>query len=229
MYTINKYRQNYDDCRKSLDLAKDILKQKAFEGILPPPEAKKLRQSLLGLFSKPELSKICKNCGGDCCVAHNFHLTPLELICLVSDNPDFVFPEPDWQFLEKELKRNKLPINNRCLFLSDIGCLLKEYRPIICLLFYDCRLSSEPDSLKEKLWKVFGKEALEEVFFTQAQFYRQAKEIFCLEFVEASGIPKGSLSAIESNGALAYGVVGSRVCLQVLENLLHACKNKGRS
>ena len=117
MYTLINYKRDYDDCVKSLALAKEILKQGILGEISAPSEVKKLRNKLIHLFTRPELSRICEKCKGDCCIAHNFHLTPFELFCFVIDNPDFVFPEPDWQFLEAELKRNKLLINNRCLFI----------------------------------------------------------------------------------------------------------------
>lgn len=229
MYGFADYKSHYEDCLKSLDLIKKIVKQEALKKLLPSPAIKELRQDLIHLFSHPELSKICKTCQGECCTTHNFSLTPFDLFCFVIDNHNFELPEPDWQFLKSELRRNKLLINNRCLFLSGRGCLLKECRPMVCLLFYNCDSSFKPDGLEAKLWQSFNKDALEKIFFQRTPFYGQAKEDFCLKLILASGIKKGSLLTIEIKGAISHAPVGSPVCLQTLESLLHACENKGEN
>ena len=228
MYSLADYESHYKDCVKSLDLIKKIAQEEAFKKLLPSPAIKELRRELIRIFQKPELSQICKKCRGDCCITHNFHLTPFELLCFVIDSPDFVFPEPDRQFLEEELRGNKFFINNRCLFLSDQGCLLKEHRPMICLLFYDCQPGFKANSLAAKLWGISEseKEKLRKIFFQQAPSYGEAKDVFCLKLIRNAGIPDNSLSAIETKGVFAYGLVGSRICLETLNNLLHTVKKK---
>lgn len=218
MYTMADYKKHYEDCQKSLKLVKDIVGQKEFKGVSPSPAIKELRASLIRLFSRPELSSVCKNCGGDCCITRNFSLTPLELLCFVIENPSFELPEPDWQFLKRQLK-NADRLNNPCLFLGSGGCLLKDYRPMICLLFYDCDFSFKPDSLKMKIREVCSSGKKRKIFSAQTSRYLTAREDFCRQVFQASGISKDILSVLEIKGILISGTVGYAVCLEALEKI----------
>ncbi|MBI2450435.1 MAG: hypothetical protein HYV47_02785 [Candidatus Nealsonbacteria bacterium] len=226
MYSFADYKAHYEDCEKSLRIIKSIIKQNKLKEITLSPEIKKSREYLISLFAKPELNGICKNCRGDCCVTSNFCLRPFELFCFCIENPDFEFPQPDWRFLDEELKRNKLLINNHCLFLDSHGCLLNEHRPAICLLFYDCDLSFRPDNLKAKLKEVLSAQEMERIFFLQTKKYVIARESFCNDLLRSAGISKNSLLAVEIKGTITSGVIGYKTSLSSLEKLSDLYKNK---
>ncbi len=218
MYTIADYIRHYEDCQKSLELAKDIVGRKKFKGVSPSPAIKELRESLIRLFSKSELSGICKNCGGDCCITHNFSLTPLEFLCFTIENPNFELPEPDWRFLKRQ-SENANRLNSPCLFLSVRGCLLKDYRSMICLLFYDCDFSFKPDSLKMKIKEICSRGKERKIFSVQTSRYLVAREDFCQQVFQAAGISKDPFSVLKIKGVLISGIVGYAVCLEALEKI----------
>lgn len=90
------------------------------------------REKLHQFFAQPRYLKLCRNCKEEKCCMNDYgeHLLPGELIYFAAVG--YNFPEPDWEFLEKEVFWGR----PWCLFLSQDGCLLKENRRIICLRYY---------------------------------------------------------------------------------------------
>lgn len=76
------------------------------------------------------MQKECSKCGGGCCRAISI---PNESILLYLYFYN-TLPEPDWNFLKEKNKTKYFGSNYaQCMFLSRSGCLLQEFRPLICL------------------------------------------------------------------------------------------------
>lgn len=102
------------------------------------------RQLLLDRFKQEKFLNICSECGGDCCRGQSYrYLFDGEcfLFCLPEMNKGIIFPEPRWQDVIER---------NHCLFWSSGGCLLKEYRPDVCLRFLCSKMRNITDSTGRK-------------------------------------------------------------------------------
>lgn len=221
LYTLDDYKKHFEDCKRCLDLAREIMNREELRQVTSPLAIKECRKGLLRLFSKPEFYQICHECGGRCCRSHQFSLKPIELLYFVAENLRFEFPEPDWQFLEKgEIVNGKNRFSDSsCLFLTDQRCLLKEYRPEICLKFYGQGGEFQICNLKESVEELYSSPERNELFFVQMTRYGQAIETFCEEILKARGISKESTLYAEINGELMMGTVGFRVCMEAFERL----------
>lgn len=86
----------------------------------------KERKPILDIFEQEKFSAVCSPCKGRCCRG-KVHGTLLHdelflFICMAEIGKNFTYPEPSWKDL-----------GQTCLFLSTKGCLLKEFRPRLCL------------------------------------------------------------------------------------------------
>lgn len=127
------YERIYANMKTALEVVRETVQRASGltqEDLLPLVVVKIAREKLLRLFSAPELVKICRQCGGACCSRKFSYMNWNELFYLLGTDPGFRFPEPDWEYLAKSL--------NCCIFLSDMGCLLRDNRPNRCL-FYVCK------------------------------------------------------------------------------------------
>lgn len=135
---LKVYKERFKCCQDSLKLAREIASEEFIEKTRPPQIVKEIKEKWFRFFQQKSFYKICYHCRGGCCTKGNLALTPIELLYIVANNPDFEFPEPDWKFLVKEgakrIRSNRLPA---CLFLGGKGCLLRENKSRICL-FYVC-------------------------------------------------------------------------------------------
>lgn len=142
-HILNEYRREYKHCLISLKLAKKIVNKEFVDVTQPPQMVADLRRKWLEFFSHAELYDACHNCQGACC-SKIYYTSPriIELFYLLWQNPEFEFPNPDWQFLKAEIEK---PTIRRwqslypCLFLSKNGCLLKENKSNTCLFHFECR------------------------------------------------------------------------------------------
>jgi len=213
MYALDDYKKHFEDCQRSLSLAKKIMSREEVKLVKPSQVIKDFRGNLLRLFSSPEFYKICHQCKGLCCRTHNFPLRPIELLCFVAENPCFEFPEPDWQFLEKGeiVNGRRRFVDDPCLFLSEKGCILREYRPLTCLAFFEC--------FNQKIKQMYSEAEKEKIFYAQMSYCNMQIETFCEEILRVLGISKKDKSYTEIKGEPTDGAVGFKACLEALEKL----------
>ncbi|OWK26912.1 MAG: hypothetical protein US76_02270 [Parcubacteria group bacterium GW2011_GWA2_38_13b] len=114
-----------------------------FEPVLKNAEMKhffkeqlELRKEITEIFFN-SCGKICRQCQGNCCNSYIW-LFKKDLLLFLSQNK-FSLPEPDWNFINSK---------KCCIFLSDSGCILKEFRPWQCLKhvcnkFYAIKIDAE--------------------------------------------------------------------------------------
>lgn len=170
-HILNEYQREYKHCLISLKLAKKIVNKEFIEATKPLRVVAGLREKWLEFFSRTEFYDACHNCQGACC-SKIYYTSPriIELFYLLWQNPEFEFPNPDWQFLKTEIEKptirrwqNLYP----CLFLSKNGCLLENSRSNTCLFNFECRVlklrngTAEHDSWAvNKDWRLAEKELI---------------------------------------------------------------------
>ncbi len=146
---LEDYKKRFEGCQDSLKLARKVVNKEFIEKTQPPLIVKEIKEKWFRFFQQKSFYKICHKCRGGCCMRSNYSsLSPIELLYIVANNPDFEFPEPDWKFLAREgTKRIRLYPSLVCLFLSRKGCLLKENKSGVCLFYVCSDISSlNPDS-----------------------------------------------------------------------------------
>lgn len=131
---VETYREIYSHLKESLDIVRELVlgdDKPSREGLESLLIVRLIRERLVRLFSPEEVVKMCRRCGGSCCYNVITRLFWKELFYYIGVDPNFGFPEPDWEFLAKRLFFC-------CIFLSENGCLLRENRHNRCL-FYVCK------------------------------------------------------------------------------------------
>ncbi len=111
------------------------------------PELMPIREKTAQLFQDKKIIKICTKCNGECCgnsTYRSLRFSEIIYFCAYNfqNNKKFELPEPDWQHLMSESRSEHTRFAGAyCLFHSPEGCLLKEYRPWLCLGHICHRLS----------------------------------------------------------------------------------------
>lgn len=133
-----KYHEN---SVKLLEYFKEEVVQQYIKIMPISEEGKRARERIVNMFKEKKFADLCKFCKENCCLGGGpyYNCTELIYFCAASENK-FIFPEPDWNFLEKKISIEKSCTNNDlflisapCLYLCDEGCSLGDYRSSICL------------------------------------------------------------------------------------------------
>ncbi len=176
-HILNEYQREYKHCLISLKLAKKIVNKEFVDATQPSQMVAELRKKWLKFFSRMEFHDACRACKGACCSKIYYtSLRIIELFYLLWQNPEFEFPNPNWQFLKAEVQkptvrrwRDSRQCQNLypCLFLSKNGCLLENSRSNTCLFNFECRVLKLRNGVAEhdsravnKDWRLAEKELI---------------------------------------------------------------------
>ncbi len=100
MTTEEAYRLYFQKLSRFVEFLKAIIKE--FDIQLPPPlEIKQGRDKLLQTFRDKRAVSACASCAGKCCYQHGSPMYFQDLLYILLKNPDFVLPEPDYQYLNE--------------------------------------------------------------------------------------------------------------------------------
>ncbi len=192
---FNNAKQLYENLKRTEEYLK-IITKKTCENHpslvkIAAGNFQRFRKPVVEIFKNSKLISTCAACsrgdtnpygfGNSYCCAGNIYsqLVPYELlsfICLprTKEYPVFKWPKVNWQYL---YVKTVLPLKAQrclCLFSGPSGCLLKEWRPLTCLMYKCGTLFRKME--EEKIYEKWSKYNLKRDNYLK-RVYLFAKEI----------------------------------------------------
>jgi Fe-S-cluster containining protein len=144
MTTEEAYRAYYQKLNRFFTFLKELTAISSVKLPTPPKIAEERNQRLADLFSQSNARTLCGNCRGQCCYQDGSPLYLEDLLRILAKNPEFSFPEPDYEYLKADTFQKDAAFNDthrnykgggfKCIFLGRNGCILERaHRPKVCI------------------------------------------------------------------------------------------------